>query len=95
MSKYVTPSHFGFYLIEDPEKNKKIALLALPNHEKGIKVSTFFYQECMAFESAHIFLQYFLVSKCYTMTFPLKCYSVPPSFIFIAKAIYNIEFSRQ
>ena len=22
MSKYVTPSHFGFYLIEDPEKNK-------------------------------------------------------------------------
>ena len=27
------------------------------------------------------------------MTFSLKCYSVPPSFIFIAKAIYNIEFS--
>ena len=59
MSKYVTPSHFGFYLIEDPEKNKKIALLALPNHEKDIKDSTFFYQECMAFESAHIFFSIF------------------------------------
>ena len=23
MSKYVTPVHFGFYLIKDPEKNKK------------------------------------------------------------------------
>ena len=59
MSKYVTPSHFGFYLIEDPEKNKKIALLALPNHEKDIKDSTFYYQECMAFESAHIFFSVF------------------------------------
>ena len=58
MSKYVTPSHFG-YLIEDPEKNNKIALLALPNHEKDIKDSTFFYQECMAFESAHIFFSIF------------------------------------
>ena len=36
MSKYVTPIHFGFYLIKDPEKNKKIALLALPNNEKDI-----------------------------------------------------------
>ena len=59
MSKYVTPSHFGFYLIEDPEKNKKIALLALPNHEKDINDSTLFYQECMAFESAHIFFSIF------------------------------------
>ena len=31
---YIIP--FGFYLIKDPEKNKKIALLALPNHEKDI-----------------------------------------------------------
>ena len=36
VSKYVTPVPFGFYLIKDPEKNKKIALLALPNHEKDI-----------------------------------------------------------
>ena len=60
MSKYVSPSHFGSHLIEDPEKNKKqIAQLALPNHEKDIKDSTFFYQECMAFESAHIFFSIF------------------------------------
>ena len=53
------PYTLVFILLKIQRKTKKIALLALPNNEKDIEDSTFFYQECMAFESAHIFFSIF------------------------------------
>ena len=53
------PVTLVFILLKIQRKTKKIALLALPNHEKDIKDSTFFYHECMGFESARIFFSIF------------------------------------
>ena len=46
----------------------------------------------MAFESAHIFFQYFLVSKCYTMAFSFKCKGIPPSSYLLLKQFAILNF---